>query len=111
MSVGWIHSSVQSFPGTGLPMTVPESGNRTSLYLATLSSSSKVFPDTTHCAQLRQKNVDSFVSPGQHDVSVVDTSYSGASGLRLGVGSPEQPLVPTGVKSPSCVSGRTEAVK
>lgn len=37
--------------------------------------------------------------------------YSGVLGLWLGVCSPEQPLVPTGVKSPSSVSGRTEAVK
>lgn len=36
---------------------------------------------------------------------------SGVLGLWLGVCSPEQPLVPTGVKSPSSVSGRTEAVK
>lgn len=38
-------------------------------------------------------------------------SYSGVLDLWLGVCSPEQPLVPTGVKSPVSVSGRTEAVK
>lgn len=34
----------------------------------------------------------------------IDIFYSGVLGLRLGVCSPEQPLVPTGVKSPSSVS-------
>lgn len=37
--------------------------------------------------------------------------YSGVSGLWLGVCSLQQPLVPTGVKSPSSVSERIEAPK
>lgn len=41
----------------------------------------------------------------------MDIFYSGVLSLWLGVCSPEQPLVPTGVKSPCSVSGRTEAVK
>lgn len=36
----------------------------------------------------------------------MDIFYSGVLGLWLGVCSPEQPLVPTGVKSLSSVSGR-----
>lgn len=49
----------------------------------------------------------------KHNVEVLKMNifYSGVLGLWLGVCSPEQPLVPTGVKSPFSVSGGTEAVK